>query len=192
MPWCCLLTRPRATAAALVVYAVVTHRRLSTYDDYARAANFKGYGFHDDDDDDNDQNSYSSRYSSSDKRPSVASFRRLAATSDPGLSDGTEQPASDRGSYSHERDTQFDEYVARRSFQKVGAAPGAGTASSKTRSRGPSGNSDHVLLAVPEESLQCPGGTALQQVRRPHRQAALAFSPRTSRPADSQARLQQK
>lgn len=32
-------------AAALAVYAVLTHRRLRAYDDYARPANVRGYGF---------------------------------------------------------------------------------------------------------------------------------------------------
>lgn len=74
------------------------------------------------------------------------------------------------GLYNHERDTQFDEYVARRSPRNHGGgvrsaaeralgaetdrraesmdSAGAGTA----RSRGPSYTSDQVLVAVPEDA----------------------------------------
>ncbi|PHH85974.1 hypothetical protein CDD83_10911 [Cordyceps sp. RAO-2017] len=67
------------TAVASAIYAILTYRRLSAYDDYARAANVKGYGFSDGLDADF---SYAGRYSlraSLDQRRSVSSPSPAAA-----------------------------------------------------------------------------------------------------------------
>ncbi|GJN71280.1 hypothetical protein PLICBS_005343 [Purpureocillium lilacinum] len=179
------------TAIALVVYAVVTYRRLSAYDDYARPVNVKGYGFNDGLDRDF---SYSSRLSvDNGKRGSVTSSRLSIgsiggpfSTSNYRAASGSEDEPVHLQTmertpsfYSHQRDTQFDEYVARRSSQgngtlkadveralsaeleRGGGSPDAmvvGSGVVKTRSRGPSigravsYTSDHVLVAVPEEA----------------------------------------
>lgn len=167
------------------IYAILTYRRLSAYDDYARPVNFKGYGFNDDDD-----FSYPTRHSivsSSDKRCSLASMRSSirAVAPEPPSPESAGQTAPSCGSYSHRRDTQFDDYVARRSSQGSGLeAVGAAEASSstvsvKTRSRGPSYTSEGALVAVPEEDQGCLDGSEQQQSRQPHRQALLGSSPRT-------------
>ncbi|KAM4056609.1 hypothetical protein HRG_003478 [Hirsutella rhossiliensis] len=180
------------TAVVLAVYAIVIYRRLSAYDDYVRPVNFKGYGFNDEDD-----FSYSSRHSilsSSDKRPSLASIRHSihAAAPEPADPEGAEQTASHGGIYSHQRDTQFDDYVARRNGRRLSldaassAEAKSSTPSIKTRPRGPSYTSDHVLVAVPEEGAECLDGcSAQQQMRQADRQALLESSQGTSR--DDQA-----
>ncbi|KND89306.1 hypothetical protein TOPH_06027 [Tolypocladium ophioglossoides CBS 100239] len=166
------------TSIALTIYAVLTYRRLSAYDDYVRPVNVKGYGFNDGLDRDF---SYSSRLSirnSIDKRGSVGSSRLSFASAG---NDAVHLQTMERapGPYSHQRDTQFDDYVARRSswnhkadlersvsaeFERArsreaspdGVVVAAGVV--KTRSRGPSVGratsytSDHVLVAVPEEA----------------------------------------
>ncbi|QUC21153.1 uncharacterized protein UV8b_05396 [Ustilaginoidea virens] len=100
------------TAITLAVHAVLTYRRLSQLDDYIRpVSNVRGYGFNDAD----GAHSYPSRVSlrnSIDKRLSVGSHRlSFGSTSNEpiGLQNLQRTPAY----YSHERDTQFDEYVAR-------------------------------------------------------------------------------
>ncbi|KAJ6441232.1 Centromere protein V [Purpureocillium lavendulum] len=179
------------TALGLAIYAVLTYRRLSAYDDYARPVNVKGYGFNDGLDRDF---SYSSRLSV-DKRGSVASsrlsigsmgnpftassYRGAAAAADDDEPVQLHTIERTPSFYSHERDTQFDDYVARRSslgnstlkadveralsaeLERGGGSPDAviiGSGAVKTRSRGPSigratsYTSDHVLVAVPEEA----------------------------------------
>lgn len=106
------------TAVVLAIYAILTYRRLSAYDDYAHPANVKSFGFRDGLDD-----PYSSRANlrpSIDKRFSSVSSRLSIGSAH--TSNSIDQPAAvplDRlertpSYYSHERDTQFEEYVARR------------------------------------------------------------------------------
>lgn len=200
----------------MTIYAVLTYRRLSAYDDYARPVNVKGYGFSDGLDRDC---SYPGRLSirnslSVDKRGSIGSSRLSigSAGHEPVHLQTMERTPS---FYSHERDTQFDDYVARRSSwsnkadleRAVSAESGrAGSREAspdavvvaagavKTRARGPSigravsYTSDHVLVAVPEEEAEGLEGPAVG----PHetdRQALLGRSRRNS--ADGPALLQE-
>lgn len=114
------LTANSVTALALAIYAIITYRRLSAYDDYAHPANVKSFGFRDGP---HRSASYSSRTNlrpSLDKRVSSVSSRLSIGSAH--TSNSTEQPAAVPLStlertpsyYSHERDTQFEEYVARR------------------------------------------------------------------------------
>ncbi|KAK2609127.1 hypothetical protein QQS21_002354 [Conoideocrella luteorostrata] len=170
------------TAVGLAIYAIVTYRRLSQYDDYVRPVNVKGYGFSDNDHRDF---SYSSRLSirnSMDKRGSIGSHRLSigSAHNEPvGLQNLQRTPSY----YSHERDTQFDEYVARRNsmnnnrpdleratsgeYKRDSLSGGSppldslvvmGMVQSRPRgssiSRAVSYTSDHVLVAVPEEETE--------------------------------------
>ncbi|EFY86503.1 hypothetical protein MAC_07446 [Metarhizium acridum CQMa 102] len=182
------------TAITLAIYAILTYRRLSAFDDYVRPANVKGYGFNDGEDADF---SYTSRLSilrSVDKRGPVGSHRpsigslRSAKNEPVMLNDMQRAPSY----YSHERDTQFDEYVARRgslgarsdferrtsSDYRRDSPPGdvspdslvvTGTVPSRTRgasiTREVSYTSDHVLVAVPEEDHEAPGEAARQSDR---------------------------
>ncbi|UNI17691.1 hypothetical protein JDV02_004015 [Purpureocillium takamizusanense] len=182
------------TAIALVLYAVLTYRRLSAYDDYARPVNVKGYGFSDGIDRDF---SYSSRLSvdNNTRRGSTTPSRLSIGSIGGGFNvshycaaSGSEDEAVHMqtmqrtpSSYSHERDTQFDEYVARRSslgnstlkaeveralsseLDRGSGSPDAivmGSGVVKTRLRGQSigratsYSSDHVLVAVPEEEAE--------------------------------------
>ncbi|KID98205.1 hypothetical protein MAJ_05836, partial [Metarhizium majus ARSEF 297] len=182
------------TAITLAIYAILTYRRLSAFDDYVRPANVKGYGFNDGEDADF---SYSSRLSirgSMDKRgalgshrPSIGSLRSVK--NEPVILNNVQRAPS---YYSHERDTQFDEYVARRS--SLGARPDferrtsgdyrrdtppgdlspdslvvTGVVPSRTRgasiTREVSYTSDHVLVAVPEEEHEAPDEAARQDDR---------------------------
>ena len=204
----------RITSAALTIYAVLTYRRLSAYDDYARPVNVKGYGFSDGRDRDF---SYSSRTSipnsiSVSKRESTVSSRLSigSATHEPMQLQTMERTPS---FYSHERDTQFDDYVARRSslgnqgdleravsadFDRTrsrDASPNAivvVAGAVKTRSRGPSigravsYNSDHVLVAVPEEEAEGLDGSCAGQLET-DRMALLGRSRRNSDDDESAA-----
>ncbi|KAG8409792.1 hypothetical protein J3458_018874 [Metarhizium acridum] len=183
------------TAITLAIYAILTYRRLSAFDDYVRPVNVKGYGFNDGEDADF---SYTSRLSirrSVDKRgpvgshrPSIGSLR--SAKNEPVMLNDMQRAPSYY--YSHERDTQFDEYVARRgslgarsdferrtsSDYRRDSPPGdvspdslvvTGTVPSRTRgasiTREVSYTSDHVLVAVPEEDHEAPGEAARQSDR---------------------------
>ncbi|POR35562.1 Uncharacterized protein TPAR_04269 [Tolypocladium paradoxum] len=183
------------TSVALTIYAVLTYRRLSAYDDYARPVNVKGYGFNDGLDRDC---SYSSRLSirnSIDKRASIGSSRLSigSASNEPVHLQTMERTPS---LYSHQRDTQFDDYVARRSswnnkadLERAGSREGSpetvvAAGAVQTRSRGPSigratsYTSDHVLVAVPEEEAE-----GLEGAVGPHetdREALLGRSRRNS------------
>lgn len=193
----------------MAIYAIVTYRRLSAFDDYVRPVNVKGYGFNDGDDRDF---SYSSRLSirnSIDKRGSVGSHRlsigsvRSSNNEPVGLQTLQRTPSY----YSHERDTQFDEYVARRS--SLGARPDleratsgeyrrdsppgdsspdslvvTGTVQSRSRgasiTRAVSYTSDHVLVAVPEEETD-----AFEEVHRQNSDKTLLLG-KSRRNSDEQ------
>ncbi|KHN97139.1 uncharacterized protein MAM_04736 [Metarhizium album ARSEF 1941] len=177
------------TAITLAIYAILTYKRLSAFDDYVRPANVKGYGFNDGEDADF---SYSGRLSirnSMDKRASVGS-RRLSIGSVRSVANepvGLDNLQRTRSYYSHERDTQFDEYVARKSslgarsdFDRrtsgdyrrdspptdISTDSFAVTGTAQSRVRGvsitheASYTSDHVLVAVPEEEHEEPDDAA--------------------------------
>ncbi|TWU78226.1 hypothetical protein ED733_008016 [Metarhizium rileyi] len=155
------------TAIALAIYAVLAYRRLSVLDDYVRPANVKAYGFSDGED--QDFSSYSSRLgtrtSSMDnkhnkhsavgpRRLSIGSMR--SAKDEPVVLKALQQTPS---YYSHERDTQFEEYVARRTSgerlpDSLAVVQNRHQSTSVTRAT--SYTSDHVLVAVPEEEHEAP------------------------------------
>ncbi|KAH6606009.1 hypothetical protein Trco_005162 [Trichoderma cornu-damae] len=153
-------------AISLAIYAIVAYRRLSQYDEYVRPVNAKSYGFKDGLD---AETSYSSRLgvgNSMDKRSSLGS-ERLSIGSAARLQPAEQRPRR----YSHERDTQFEEYVSRRASGGYKFDPAASNPPSEislgdslttmgavhSRSRGSSVSqtmshaSDHLLVAVPEE-----------------------------------------
>ncbi|OAA73335.1 hypothetical protein ISF_00236 [Cordyceps fumosorosea ARSEF 2679] len=106
----------------MATYAFLAYRRLSAYDDYAHPANVKGYGFND------DCSTYgNTSYLPASKRSSIrSSSGRLSIGS---VYDGTTFPAVpldilDTTPYHHQRDTQFDDYMAQRnSFHAAREAP---------------------------------------------------------------------
>jgi len=147
------------TAISLAIYAIITYRRLSKYDDYAFPVSVKSYGFHDGLD----------RDSSSSGRPvsGYSTYQRGSGgsiTNDTTFLQPTEQTPR---RYSHERDTRFEEYLIRKATVKSkvdsgqssppGEKPRNSIGNVTSRSRGSSmsramgyGN-DHALVAVPEE-----------------------------------------
>ncbi len=152
----------------MALYAVITHRRLSAYDDYSHPANVKGYGFND-----YSQATKSSRLSM-DKRGSLGSARLSVGS----INEPVHLESLTKTPYSHERNTQFEEYMARRSFSNgrtdeenaIGSKSGSQsppsppggtdptflTGAVRSSQRGPavratSWASDHVLVSVPEE-----------------------------------------
>ena len=177
--------KKRFTASALAVYAILTYRRLSTQGSYAHNLDVKNYGYSDGLDRDS---SYPGarrpslrerRLSLTSTRLSVISARRSSEASIP--LESVEQQQRPLSYYSHERDTQFDDYIARRlsvtsDKEDVERALGAaefgwsssgtpsgdddavsvGVVKAKSRpvsvpARAPSLASDHVLVSVPEE-----------------------------------------
>ncbi|KAG5913237.1 hypothetical protein E4U42_001346 [Claviceps africana] len=110
------------TALALAMYAAVTYHRLSRSEDYVLPMNVRAYGFNDGDGDgDGDDVPYSGRRSVGDSIDRLVSraSRRMSTGSvtnrPPGLQNSqTTTESKTVGYYSHERDTQFDEYRARR------------------------------------------------------------------------------
>ncbi|KAL7951408.1 hypothetical protein V8C42DRAFT_7274 [Trichoderma barbatum] len=159
-------------AILLAIYAIMAYRRLSKYDDYSHPVNVKPYGFSDGLDNDTPYSSVSSRTglrSSMDKRGSLGSDRlSVGSLSSPSLIPPAEQRPR---RYSHERDTQFDEYMVRKtsggykldpslssppadsplgdSLTAIGAVHSRSRGSSISQTL--SYTSDHVLVAVPEE-----------------------------------------
>ncbi|RCI12085.1 hypothetical protein L249_0084 [Ophiocordyceps polyrhachis-furcata BCC 54312] len=151
---------------ALGLYSGLVHRRTWSYDDYSRPFNVKEYGFSDE-----LQASSSHRFSlgassiSYDKRAStVSSSASSLASSRQLLPSGPFEIDSEQAvSYSHRRDTQFDDYVARRSSQRLVTLPlddlelppaAATTTTTTAISRGVSVRrvgADLALGAVPEE-----------------------------------------
>ncbi|PQK17967.1 hypothetical protein BB8028_0009g01650 [Beauveria bassiana] len=89
---------------ATTIYAFLAYRRLAAYDDYAHPANVKGYGFND--------LSTSSNISHlpANKRNSLRSVR-LSTRS---VNESVSMDVLDTTPYHHQRDTQYDEYRAKR------------------------------------------------------------------------------
>lgn len=177
----------RAVAISLAIYAIIVYRRLSKCDNYVRTANAKPYGFNDELDNDTPYASYSSRTglrNSADKRGSLGSDRlSIGSLPNPTII----QPVESRPRrYSHERDTQFDEYMVRKTSGGYKIDPASSSPPSDTplgdsltaistvqsRSRGSSISqtmsytSDHVLVSVPEE--ECEIIDAASDHRRDH------------------------
>ncbi|WZH44744.1 uncharacterized protein QYS62_005772 [Fusarium acuminatum] len=182
------------TSIVLVFYSVRRYRRLSAYDDYTHPVNVKPYGFNDDLERDS---SYARQ--STDKRFSSASSRASIASKRESLEMGTVQRTP--SVYSHKRDTQFDDYVARRGsvtkdrigsgdFSYAGAQgelQESGTTLAPTRPRGASSGraaswtSDRGLVAVPEEDDDTPAGKESKMDKeKKDREALLGNTPRES------------
>ncbi|UKZ49812.1 hypothetical protein TrVGV298_004065 [Trichoderma virens] len=163
-------------AILLAIYAILAYRRLSKYDDYAHPVNVKPYGFNDGLDSDTAYSSFSSRTglrNSTDKRGSLGSERLSIGSLGRDLSSPTLAPPVEQRPrrYSHERDTQFEEYMVRKTsggykFDPTSSSPPSDSllgdsltaiGAVHSRSRGSSISqtmsytSDHVLVSVPEE-----------------------------------------
>ncbi|ATY58952.1 hypothetical protein A9K55_003479 [Cordyceps militaris] len=116
---------------AMAMYAFLAYRRLSAYDDYAHPANVKGYGF-------NDSVSNASYLSASKRRVSSS-----AAAVDMDVLDG-----SSTTPYDHQRDTQFDDYMAKRnSFNGHLRRENSTSSGARSPPEGP------LLLLSPPQSL---------------------------------------
>lgn len=176
------------TAISLAIYAILAYRRLSKYDEYSSPVDAKTYLFNDDIETSYSNVSYSSRPGdggSVGKRESLGSSRlSVGSVTNPTILEPVEQRPR---RYSHERDTQFDEYVSRRASggYKPSSAPSsppivitlddslASLGTVHSRSRGSSVSqlttSDHVLVSVPEEE-----GEASPSHHKPSQQVGLA------------------
>ncbi|UKZ87192.1 uncharacterized protein TrAFT101_002998 [Trichoderma asperellum] len=179
------------TAVSLAIYAILAYRRLSKYDEYSSPVDAKSYLFNDGLDIDTSYSnvSYSSRpgeRGSVDKRESLGSTRlSVGSVTNPTILEPVEQRPR---RYSHERDTQFDEYVSRRTSggYKTSSGPSsppivitlddslASLCTVHSRSRGSSVSqlttSDHVLVSVPEEE----GEISSPRNHKPDQQVGLA------------------
>ncbi|KAH7267068.1 uncharacterized protein BKA55DRAFT_554251 [Fusarium redolens] len=182
------------TSLVLVFYSVRRYRRLSAYDDYTHPINVKPYGFNDDLERDTSyaRQSTDKRFSSTSSRASIISKRESVEM-------GTVQRTP--SVYSHKRDTQFDDYVARRGsvtkerigsgdFSYAGAqgeAQDSGATLTPTRPRGASSGraaswtSDRGLVAVPEEDDDTTAGKESKtEKEKKDREALLGNTPRES------------
>ncbi|KAF9764252.1 hypothetical protein IL306_002849 [Fusarium sp. DS 682] len=182
------------TSLVLVFYSVRRYRRLSAYDDYTHPVNVKPYGFNDDLERDTSyaRQSTDKRFSSTSSRASIISKRESVEM-------GTVQRTP--SVYSHKRDTQFDDYVARRGsatkerigsgdFNYAGAqgeAQDSGATLTPTRPRGASSGraaswtSDRGLVAVPEEDDDTIAGKEYKKEKeKKDREALLGNTPRES------------
>ncbi|RFU78269.1 hypothetical protein TARUN_3947 [Trichoderma arundinaceum] len=177
-------------AISLAIYAIIAYRRLSKYDDYDRPDNAKSYSFKEGLEADT---SYSSRLevqNSVDKRGSLGSERlSIGSVAGPTIIQPVEQRPR---RYSHERDTQFDEYMNRKAsggfkFDSASSSPPSeitlgesltsmGTVHSRSRgssvSQSMSFTSDHILVSVPEEEGETVDEAAN---RKPDQQALLGY-----------------
>ncbi|KAL6852676.1 hypothetical protein ACO1O0_007224 [Amphichorda felina] len=162
------------TAASLAIYAALTYRRLAAGANYAHSLDVKSYGFHDTSYPGSAGSRLSVRPVLEKRLSSAASSTRLSFSSaqhhhSRSNSEDVEAVAleavdSSRSSYyRHERDTRFDDYLARRESTDGTATrasdgdrtqdddSGSGAAA-KGRPRGRSMlGSDRGLVAVPEE-----------------------------------------
>jgi hypothetical protein len=195
-----LLTCTSITSFVLVFYSVRRYRRLSAYDDYTHPVNVKPYGFNDDIERDTSyaQQSNDKRFSSTSSRASIISKRESVE-----MSTVQRTPSV----YSHKRDTQFDDYVARRGSVKKerigsgdfsyagaqgevhesGSLTPTGATLSPTRPRGYSSgraaswSSDRGLVAVPEEEDDSAAGKeSKSEKEKKDREALLGNTPRES------------
>ncbi|KAG5982257.1 hypothetical protein E4U55_002148 [Claviceps digitariae] len=105
------------TSIALAIYAALTYRRLSHLDDYILPMNVKAYGFNDGDDRNPPYSGRLSVRNSIHRMVSMGSRPTSTAsvTNEPLGLQTLQTTQRTLGYYSHERDTQFDEYLARRS-----------------------------------------------------------------------------
>ncbi|KAJ4249413.1 hypothetical protein NW762_012264 [Fusarium torreyae] len=184
------------TSLVLVFYSVRRWQRLSAYDDYTHPVNVKPYGFNDDVERDT---SYSgSVRQSTDKRFSSTSSRASIISKHDSVEMGTISRTP--SVYTHKRDTQFDDYVARRNSVKAertgsgdfsyAGAQGeqeSGTTLAPTRPRGasnsraPSWTSDRGLIPVPEEEDDTAAGKESKAEKdKKDREALLGNGPRDS------------
>lgn len=88
----------------MATYAILAYRRLSAYDDYAHPANVKGYGFSD------YSTTGNTTYVSANNRNSVRSGRLSVGS----MNEPVNVDVHDTTPYHHQRDTQFDDYMAKR------------------------------------------------------------------------------
>ncbi|KAM3512985.1 hypothetical protein MY11210_003385 [Beauveria gryllotalpidicola] len=89
---------------AMATYAFLAYRRLAAYDDYAHPANVKGYGF-------NDLSTLSNTsHLPANKRNSLRSGRLSIGS----VNESVNMDVLDTTPYHHQRDTQYDEYRAKR------------------------------------------------------------------------------
>lgn len=181
-------------------YSVRRYQRLSAYDDYTHPVNVKPYGFNDDIERDTSyaQQSGDKRFSSTSSRASIISKRES-------LEMGTVQRTP--SVYSHKRDTQFDDYVARRSsltkerigsgdfsyagaqgeLQESGSLTPTGATLAPNRPRGYSSSraaswtSEGGLVAVPEEEDDAAARKeSKSEKEKKDREALLGNTPRES------------
>ncbi|KAF4996244.1 hypothetical protein FGRMN_4600 [Fusarium graminum] len=182
------------TSLVLVFYSVRRYRRLSAYDDYTHPINVKPFGFNEDVERDTSyvRQSTDKRFSSGSSRTSMTSKRESVEM------DTVQRTPS---VYTHKRDTQFDDYVARRGsltkdrvgsgdFSYAGAqgeSKGFGATLAPTRPRGGSSaraaswSSDRGLVAVPEEDDDTQAGKeSKSEQEKKDREALLGSTPRES------------
>lgn len=156
------------TAASLAVYAIMTYRRLAAESHHHHHFDVKGYGFSDD-----LETQKLGLRPTLEKRLSSASGR-LSFSSQRGGRESFEAVPLDTvqrtpSFYNHERDTQFEDFVKRRSSvdksrDEMGRlspkSPEEELAAGTVKGGRPRGSSiqadaswtnDHVLVAVPEE-----------------------------------------
>jgi hypothetical protein len=158
---------------ALVAYTIYVFRRLSALESHHHTLGVKSFGFRDGDGlerGDSQSNPFGSGFRQTVEK-GRSSMHRLSLGSRPDDVDPVplEEVERRHSLYSHERDTQFDDYVARRG--STGGASGIvvtppsdseengvtafGQVNSRARGmsmpRDPSWASDHVLVSVPEE-----------------------------------------
>ncbi|XWW92349.1 hypothetical protein V2A60_000272 [Cordyceps javanica] len=94
---------------ATATYAFLAYRRLSAYDDYAHPANVKGFGFND------CSTSSNTSYLPASKRNSVKSGRfSMSSVNEAVNLDELDNNNNNNTPYHHQRDTLFDEYMAKR------------------------------------------------------------------------------
>ncbi len=137
----------------MATYAVLAYRRLSAYDDYAHPANVKGYGYND------FSTSSNTAYPSANHRHSVKSSRlSIGSINEPPVS----MDVLDTTPYHHQRDTQFDEYMAKRhSFKapREGIPGGGGSGVRSPQAYSPPRGRGSPKRLSPPQSRSPPGPT---------------------------------
>ncbi|KAK7433382.1 hypothetical protein QQZ08_000322 [Neonectria magnoliae] len=189
------------TAIILVIYTVRIYHRLSVYDDYSHPVNVKPFGFNDDIERDTSyQSNLGVRPSLEQRFSSVSSRMSIGSTkNEPVQLSKLERTPS---VYSHKRDTQFDDYVARRGsvgksdravsgefgypadlqddLSRSNSANGIGRPRGASTPRAPSWASDRGLVAVPEEEDEPLDKHNKETERNKAREALLGDTPRES------------
>lgn len=157
----------RAVSFGLLIYALKIHRRVSGHDHYARPSNVKPFGYNDGLEPDRSPSGRLSISILDNKRSSFSSIRRLSTSSlhpDAAKEIGTVERTPSY--YSHRRDTQFDEYVARRASM----------------------NSTRDIEAAVDVELDDEGRTREINLAQQDRDVHQPSEPALSRPADQPAR----